>query len=401
MVVLALETVTRAGSVALLADGDCHAGVGDPSRTHGERLPGDLTRWLAQHGRTLGDVDRLAIIAGPGSFTGLRVGMAAIQGLALSRGLKVVPVPTLEAMAAGWMSHASPPEGTLVVACLDGQRGDVFSAAWRVDGASPVDRRRVVIDPQVGTPDALAADLRAHGSVAPIVMVGDGARKYAAAFDPACAIADVPMPLAEMAARMAAASPDLAVAPHALRPLYIRRPDAVLARERAAGRSGKAGSSDSTDASADFVVTQAALEDLGAVEALQRETFTNPWAAESMRWELEHTDVARLYVLRAPGGTIVGYCACWMVFDELHINSLAIAPDWRRRGLALTLLRAVIAESVRAGARSATLEVRQSNDAARALYERLGFSVEAVRRDYYQRPREDALILWHRRLAGE
>jgi ribosomal-protein-alanine N-acetyltransferase len=109
--------------------------------------------------------------------------------------------------------------------------------------------------------------------------------------------------------------------------------------------------------------------------------------------------VARLYIMRSPGGTLVAYCACWMVFDELHINSLAVDNAWRRRGLARRLLADVFRDSIAAGARSATLEVRHSNTAARALYESLGFRVEAVRRDYYQEPREDALILWNRSLA--
>jgi ribosomal-protein-alanine N-acetyltransferase len=70
----------------------------------------------------------------------------------------------------------------------------------------------------------------------------------------------------------------------------------------------------------------------------------------------------------------------------------------RRRGLARGLLRHVFAVAAAAGASSATLEVRESNAAARALYEGLGFTVEGVRRNYYQAPREDALVLWHRRL---
>jgi ribosomal-protein-alanine N-acetyltransferase len=85
-----------------------------------------------------------------------------------------------------------------------------------------------------------------------------------------------------------------------------------------------------------------------------------------------------------------------MVFDELHINSLAVADAWRRRGLARALLRHVLADAAKAGARSATLEVRRSNEAARGLYEGLGFRVEGERPGYYQEPREDALILWHR-----
>lgn len=149
-----------------------------------------------------------------------------------------------------------------------------------------------------------------------------------------------------------------------------------------------------------IVITRAGPDDFSAVEALQRRTFTNPWGTDAIRWELEHTDVARLYVCRATNGALIGYCACWLIFDELHINSLAVEEHRRRRGMAQRLLRQVFAESVAGGARSATLEVRRSNDAARALYEGLGFRVEAVRRDYYQQPREDALILWHRALGS-
>lgn len=140
-------------------------------------------------------------------------------------------------------------------------------------------------------------------------------------------------------------------------------------------------------------------DDLGEIAALQARSFTNPWNAESLRWELANTDVARLYVLRQDQH-VAGYCACWVILDELHINSLAIDPARRRQGLASALLRAVIRDAVAAGATQATLEVRRSNTAALALYERLGFAVEGVRADYYQQPREDALILWCRALAA-
>jgi tRNA threonylcarbamoyl adenosine modification protein YeaZ/ribosomal-protein-alanine acetyltransferase len=399
MLVLALETVTRAGSVALMDDTVCDATTGDATRTHGERLPHDVIEWLARHGRTIADVDLFAVVAGPGSFTGLRVGMAAVQGFALSRHRSVVPVPTLDEIAEGWLRHATLTDRRLVIACLDGQRGEVFSAAWDVAPGQSLDDAPVVFDPRVSPPDVLLADLGACAGRGPMTIVGDGARRYAPVFGtPALPIevADLPVPLADVAARIASAHPDRAVAPHALRPIYIRRPDAVLARDRA-----QAGASAERDPFAGFTIDRAvSREELTAVESLQRQTFTNPWAAESIRWELEHTDVARLYVMRAPDRQVVAYCACWIVFDELHINSLAVDPARRRRGLARRLLRTVLSEAIESGARSATLEVRRSNEAARALYEGLGFRVDGVRRDYYQHPREDALILWNRHLTA-
>jgi len=99
-------------------------------------------------------------------------------------------------------------------------------------------------------------------------------------------------------------------------------------------------------------------------------------------------------MLRDAAGAVVAFCVCWVIFDELHINTLAVKPADRRVGLATTLLREVMAEAAAAGAKNATLEVRASNTAALGLYTRLGFHVAAKRPRYYTQPEEDALILW-------
>src|SRR5262249_59037047 len=86
-------------------------------------------------------------------------------------------------------------------------------------------------------------------------------------------------------------------------------------------------------------------------------------------------------------GAAVGFCSFWRVLDELHINNLAVLPEHRRVGVASALLAFVLQEGVKMGARRATLEVRRSNEAARRLYERFGFTVAGVRRGYYTKPR--------------
>jgi ribosomal-protein-alanine N-acetyltransferase len=134
--------------------------------------------------------------------------------------------------------------------------------------------------------------------------------------------------------------------------------------------------------------------DLDGILAVDAASFSNPWTREMFTWEARNSDVARLYVYRTPDGQVLGYCAVWQVFEELHINNLAVLPAWRRRGAARELLRHAIAQACDEGARRATLEVRASNQSARQLYERFGFRPAGVRKGYYTNPPEDAVILW-------
>ena len=135
-------------------------------------------------------------------------------------------------------------------------------------------------------------------------------------------------------------------------------------------------------------------EDLSGVLAVEEETFTNPWTRDMYAWELQNRAVCHIYVVRTPGCAVAGFCAFWLVVDEIHINNVAVRPQFRGHGLGTALLRHVLAEAKQLGARRATLEVRASNEAARRLYERIGFYVAATRRNYYTNPVEDALILW-------
>lgn len=133
--------------------------------------------------------------------------------------------------------------------------------------------------------------------------------------------------------------------------------------------------------------------ELDDVLAIEQVSFTNPWTREMYLADLENRGVSFVYLARNGGRRVVGYCSFWRIADELHVNNLAVRPEHRRTGVARAILRRVIDDNARTGARRAFLEVRASNDAARRLYETVGFTVAHVRRNYYTHPMEDALVL--------
>jgi ribosomal-protein-alanine N-acetyltransferase len=139
--------------------------------------------------------------------------------------------------------------------------------------------------------------------------------------------------------------------------------------------------------------------EIDAILAIEEASFTNPWTREMYLAELQNEGVSFFYLARDPERRTIGFCSVWRVLDELHINNLAVLPAYRRAGIGASLLTHALDEGARMGARRATLEVRRSNEAARQLYERFGFSVVGVRQGYYSNPVEDALVLWREELA--
>jgi len=228
VLILALDTTMRAGSVALVRDGvvRCER-QGDPARTHGQRLPGDVMAIFDMAALKIGDVDLFAVAAGPGSFTGIRIGIATVQGLATAYGRNVVPVSALEALARA-VGHVMRGERQ-VATWMDAQRGEVFAALYEADG------RTVLEEPSSETPSATLGRWRETPGLDSVLFVGDGAVRYAdvirGVIGPAADILPPPS-LAGTIGLIAAENPARAVSPHGLVPLYIRRPDAELARAR-------------------------------------------------------------------------------------------------------------------------------------------------------------------------
>ena len=124
------------------------------------------------------------------------------------------------------------------------------------------------------------------------------------------------------------------------------------------------------------------------VAQMEREIFSEPWSENSVRSEL--TNDLALWLVAVDGETVVGYVGSQTVLDEADMMNLAVRPEYRGRGIAKRLCRALMG-SVKA--HKLTLEVRASNENAIGLYQRLGFVEVGRRKNYYQKPKEDALIL--------
>jgi len=147
------------------------------------------------------------------------------------------------------------------------------------------------------------------------------------------------------------------------------------------------------------VVDAMRLDDVAAVHEIERLSFSTPWPAYAFEQELKGNRLARYLVARA-GDRIVGFAGIWTMVDDAHITTFGVHPDWRRQGIGRQLLLNLSELSIAIGARRMTLEVRDSNHAAQALYRAFDFTEVGRRPGYYTDDGEDALILTTPELHG-
>ena len=229
MLVLALDTTTKGGSCAVTRDGVVLAErEGDARRPHETRLPRDLMALVDDSRIALEEIDVYSVATGPGSFTGLRIGIATMQGLAFAAGKPLIGVSAFDALARVVARLVTPSAAgrPRIATWIDAWRGDVCAALYE-DG-------REVEPPAVRSPAALLTSLRGVRTV----FAGDGAdlyrREILDALGEAALIADPTSPL--LAGTIALIATEMGRSghlppPHAIRPVYVRRPAVELARD--------------------------------------------------------------------------------------------------------------------------------------------------------------------------
>ncbi len=148
------------------------------------------------------------------------------------------------------------------------------------------------------------------------------------------------------------------------------------------------------------LLRRAEPKDAQAIAALEAACFTHPWTGGQVDEELAGGEGRLAVLLESPRRGVVAWASFRQLLDEVHVMTVAVAPDVRRRGLGRRLLLFALARAARRGARRALLEVRAGNREARSLYAALGFRSCGLRRDYYREPVEDAVVLVREGLLG-
>lgn len=136
-----------------------------------------------------------------------------------------------------------------------------------------------------------------------------------------------------------------------------------------------------------------------SVMEIEHASNPSPWSEASIRGELKNAQAS--YFVAIADNQIRGFCGYWKVIDEAHITNVAVHPDCRRAGIGRSLIKHALEQAQADGIRCATLEVRRNNEAAIKLYESFGFVQSAIRKGYYPKDSQDAIVMWLYDLGGK
>ena len=143
--------------------------------------------------------------------------------------------------------------------------------------------------------------------------------------------------------------------------------------------------------SMDFKIRAMQKEDIQAVVAMEERIFSAPWSEKSFL--NAYSSDSNIYLVSTSEEEIIGYCGIWISYETADLCNIAVAPEYRRKGIAWEILSEAVRQAKERGAERILLEVRQSNQAAICLYQKLGFVQIGVRRGYYSAPEEDAILM--------
>lgn len=351
---------------------------------------------LEQAGFTMADVEQIVVGRGPGSFTGVRIGISTAKGMALGANIPLLGASTLDACA--WRAWAAGTRG-LVGVVGDAMRGEVYPALYTVDdaGAHRMFERECVVkaaaafDTWREMPDWTHVQLTGDGLVRYSKLLAEDERAR-------CLDRDLWWPTGE-SLLMAGATGN--GDPASMLPIYTRLSDAEENERKRLGLH-QSEHSELTGVADELAGRHLQTRPMGAADAegaaeLEQRCFAGAhheaWSANMFLSEVgEDVSAPRSWWVAHDNGKLLGFAGGMVVDNDIQILDVAVDPDQRRRGIARKLLAHVSYDAQMLGATTASLEVETENAAAIALYRALGFEQIGCRRDYYGAG-NDALVM--------
>ena len=370
MKILSIDTASNICGVSILQDTHLICKLDqDTGRTHSENLMPMIQQAFKQSNLSLQDIDLLACDNGPGSFTGIRIGIATVKAFQDSLSIPCVGINSLEALA-----YSIKKEG-LIASIIDCKNDNCYFALYQLKN----DNYEEIISPTAETiTDALKLCQQNSFNAINLTFVGDGSEKYKelilAKFEN-CVLAPSKnnslnsyyLGLAGLAKGKEKKSEDIL-------PLYLKKPQAQRQLE---------------EKLKDIKITPMTLEDLNQIANILVSDFDDYWNYDILRNELK-TENSK-YLVAKLNEEIVGFAGIKVIVDETDIMNIVVKKTFRNQGIGTLLLKKLMDLSRKSNCTSLTLEVMEENYPAIHLYKNLGFTQIGIRKNYYQD--KNALIM--------
>ena len=386
MKVLAIDSSGMTATVAVVEDTQTIAEYTvNFKKTHSQTLLPMIDTMGKMIELDLKSIDAIAVAGGPGSFTGLRIGSATAKGLGLALEKPLIHVPTVDGLAYNLYGCQD-----IICPIMDARRKQVYTGMYtfarrELEGSKETELVLDVLEAQNASPiDELIERLNIHGR--PVVFLGDGVPVYQ---DVIKEKMRVPFSFAP-----ASANRQRAAVVGALGIQYYKegkfetamehQPDYLRVSQAERERAEK-------ERKAVVSIRQMKVEDAAAIAEMEHQTFSDAWSEKAILDTLRNPKTICLVAEKI--GKIVGYCIVYTADDEADIARIAVLKESRRFGIASELIHALDVICWENQIQIIMLDVRVSNDGARAFYEKHGFTQDGIRENYYKNPIEDAILM--------
>ncbi|MEG2638274.1 MAG: tRNA (adenosine(37)-N6)-threonylcarbamoyltransferase complex dimerization subunit type 1 TsaB [Clostridiales bacterium] len=368
MIILVFDCSSKTMAAAVAQDGEILAeDYSAENRNHAPFLMPMIDGVLKKAELQYKDLDAIGVTIGPGSFTGLRIGIATAKGFADTLNIPILPMMSLDALAEGYKDYHG-----IIVTILDARKNQVYAAVYQ---NSQGEMRKIMKETPLSPVLELVPFLAKYDK---ILFVGDGVpgwqhrleETYGKVFD---SMPQRPSGIKGESLCILANKAKSWDFVRDVEPFYIR----------------------GVDAKAKFLncnffpLNEGDIHDLLEVE---QGSFPRPWTEKMFLDELKN-EFAHYWIIRTEG-KLSAYGGFWRIGNECHITNIAVHPDYRHLGQGTLMVEYILTKIKETGSVAATLEVRISNEKAIAIYEKAGFERSGIRPKYYEDDGEDALIMW-------